>query len=206
MGINNVVKLYFISLFGLPSHPFFFFWQLIWRLISSSFSAQLTTPNPTHLPTSPPSPPCLSSSREQIFRQSTELVCRAYGEVHSAVTNPANGYKEPESLLLRMPQQVQALLSWGANQSRMPGAPNHMHQQQCTGLGAPHGRKGKGGPCTRQTQVLGLEALETILKKTRKERERDYKENACGREPHCVTDLVHKELILYICISWDKGP
>lgn len=49
--------------------------------------------------------------KEQIFRQSTELVCRAYGEVHSAVTNPANGYKEPESLLLRMPQQVQALLS-----------------------------------------------------------------------------------------------
>ncbi|KAL2096633.1 hypothetical protein ACEWY4_008781 [Coilia grayii] len=49
--------------------------------------------------------------KEQIFRQSTELVCRAYGEVHSAVTDPANGYKEPESVLLRSPQQVQALLS-----------------------------------------------------------------------------------------------
>ncbi|XP_063060336.1 conserved oligomeric Golgi complex subunit 6 [Engraulis encrasicolus] len=49
--------------------------------------------------------------KEQIFRQSTELVCRAYVEVHAAVTNPSNGYKEPESLLLRSPQQVQALLS-----------------------------------------------------------------------------------------------
>ncbi|XP_032360044.1 conserved oligomeric Golgi complex subunit 6 [Etheostoma spectabile] len=49
--------------------------------------------------------------KEQIFRQSTELVCRAYGEVYSALTSPANGYKDPENLLPRSPQQVQALLS-----------------------------------------------------------------------------------------------
>ena len=49
--------------------------------------------------------------REQIFRQSSELVCRAYGEVYAAVTNPANGYKEPENLVPRSPQQVTTLLS-----------------------------------------------------------------------------------------------
>ncbi|XP_078101888.1 conserved oligomeric Golgi complex subunit 6 isoform X2 [Sander vitreus] len=49
--------------------------------------------------------------KEQIFRQSTELVCRAYGEVYSALTSPANSYKDPENLLPRSPQQVQALLS-----------------------------------------------------------------------------------------------
>ncbi|XP_055051900.1 conserved oligomeric Golgi complex subunit 6 [Misgurnus anguillicaudatus] len=49
--------------------------------------------------------------KEQIFKQSTELVCRAYGELYKAVTNPANGYKEPESVLHRSPQQVQTLLS-----------------------------------------------------------------------------------------------
>ncbi|TNN75132.1 Conserved oligomeric Golgi complex subunit 6 [Liparis tanakae] len=49
--------------------------------------------------------------KEQIFRQSTELVCRAYREVHTALTSPANGYKDPENLLPRSPPQVQALLS-----------------------------------------------------------------------------------------------
>ncbi|KAJ8280646.1 hypothetical protein GJAV_G00057290 [Gymnothorax javanicus] len=49
--------------------------------------------------------------KEQIFRQSTELVCRAYGELYAAVTDPGNGYKEPESVLHRSPQQVQTLLS-----------------------------------------------------------------------------------------------
>uniref|UniRef100_A0A3B4UGI7 Conserved oligomeric Golgi complex subunit 6 n=1 Tax=Seriola dumerili TaxID=41447 RepID=A0A3B4UGI7_SERDU len=49
--------------------------------------------------------------KEQIFRQSTELVCRAYGEVYAALTSPANGYKDPENLLPRSPQQVQTLLS-----------------------------------------------------------------------------------------------
>ncbi|XP_046892347.1 conserved oligomeric Golgi complex subunit 6 [Hypomesus transpacificus] len=49
--------------------------------------------------------------KEQIFRQSSELVCRAYGEVYAAVTNPANGYKEPENLVPRSPQQVTTLLS-----------------------------------------------------------------------------------------------
>ncbi|KAB5550474.1 hypothetical protein PHYPO_G00054150 [Pangasianodon hypophthalmus] len=49
--------------------------------------------------------------KEQIFKQSTELVCRAYGEVYTAVTNPANGYREPENVLHRSPQQVQTLLS-----------------------------------------------------------------------------------------------
>uniref|UniRef100_A0A3Q1I6I5 Conserved oligomeric Golgi complex subunit 6 n=1 Tax=Anabas testudineus TaxID=64144 RepID=A0A3Q1I6I5_ANATE len=49
--------------------------------------------------------------KEQIFRQSTELVCRAYAEVYSALTSPANGYKDPETLVPRSPQQVQTLLS-----------------------------------------------------------------------------------------------
>ncbi|XP_051963265.1 conserved oligomeric Golgi complex subunit 6-like isoform X1 [Xyrauchen texanus] len=49
--------------------------------------------------------------KEQIFKQSTELMCRAYGEVYKAITNPANSYKEPESVLHRSPQQVQTLLS-----------------------------------------------------------------------------------------------
>uniref|UniRef100_A0A3P9IHU7 Conserved oligomeric Golgi complex subunit 6 n=1 Tax=Oryzias latipes TaxID=8090 RepID=A0A3P9IHU7_ORYLA len=49
--------------------------------------------------------------KEQIFRQSTELVCRAYAEVYSALNNPNNGYKDPETLLPRTPQQVQTLLS-----------------------------------------------------------------------------------------------
>ncbi|XP_061684304.1 conserved oligomeric Golgi complex subunit 6 [Syngnathoides biaculeatus] len=49
--------------------------------------------------------------KDQIFTQSTELVCRAYGEVHSALGSPANGYNEPEQLLPRSPQQVRALLS-----------------------------------------------------------------------------------------------
>uniref|UniRef100_A0AAZ3PCN1 Conserved oligomeric Golgi complex subunit 6 n=1 Tax=Oncorhynchus tshawytscha TaxID=74940 RepID=A0AAZ3PCN1_ONCTS len=48
---------------------------------------------------------------DQIFNQSTELVCRAYGEVYTAVTSPANSYKEPDNLVPRSPQQVQALLS-----------------------------------------------------------------------------------------------
>ncbi|XP_051934424.1 conserved oligomeric Golgi complex subunit 6 [Hippocampus zosterae] len=48
--------------------------------------------------------------KEQIFSQSTELVCRAYGEVHAALNGPANAYKDPERLLPRSPQQVRALL------------------------------------------------------------------------------------------------
>ncbi|XP_060902937.1 conserved oligomeric Golgi complex subunit 6 [Labrus mixtus] len=49
--------------------------------------------------------------KEQIFRQSTELVCRAYSEVYAALTSPANNYKDPENLVPRSPQQVQTLLS-----------------------------------------------------------------------------------------------
>ncbi|KAM8903272.1 conserved oligomeric Golgi complex subunit 6 [Spinachia spinachia] len=49
--------------------------------------------------------------KEQIFRQSTNLVCRAYGEVYAALSSPANSYKDPENLLPRSPQQVQTLLS-----------------------------------------------------------------------------------------------
>lgn len=49
--------------------------------------------------------------KEQIIKHSTELVCRAYDEVHAAVMNPVNGYKDPESILHRSPQQVQTLLS-----------------------------------------------------------------------------------------------
>ncbi|KAL4647730.1 conserved oligomeric Golgi complex subunit 6 [Arapaima gigas] len=49
--------------------------------------------------------------KEQIFHQSTDLVRRAYGEVYAAVMDAANGYKEPETVLHRTPQQVQTLLS-----------------------------------------------------------------------------------------------
>ncbi|XP_063474918.1 conserved oligomeric Golgi complex subunit 6 isoform X5 [Symphalangus syndactylus] len=49
--------------------------------------------------------------REQIVKQSTELVCRAYQEVYAAVMNPINEYKDPENILHRSPQQVQTLLS-----------------------------------------------------------------------------------------------
>ncbi|XP_004711326.1 conserved oligomeric Golgi complex subunit 6 [Echinops telfairi] len=48
--------------------------------------------------------------KEQILKQSTDLVCRAYSEVHAAVMDPANEYKDPENILHRSPQQVQALL------------------------------------------------------------------------------------------------
>lgn len=54
---------------------------------------------------------CLFVNREQIIKQSTELVCRAYGEVYAAVMNPVNEYKDPGSILHRSPQQVQTLLS-----------------------------------------------------------------------------------------------
>nr|DBA32579.1 TPA: hypothetical protein GDO54_000361 [Pyxicephalus adspersus] len=49
--------------------------------------------------------------KEQIIKQSTELVCRAYSEIYEAVMNPTNSYKEPTSILQRSPQQVQNLLS-----------------------------------------------------------------------------------------------
>ncbi|EDL35231.1 component of oligomeric golgi complex 6, isoform CRA_b [Mus musculus] len=49
--------------------------------------------------------------KEQIIKQSTELVCRAYAEVHAAVMNPDNAYKDPESILHRSPEQVKTLLS-----------------------------------------------------------------------------------------------
>ncbi|XP_075706158.1 conserved oligomeric Golgi complex subunit 6 isoform X2 [Rhinoderma darwinii] len=49
--------------------------------------------------------------KEQIMKQSTELVCRAYRELYDAVMDPANSYKEPASILHRSPQQVQTLLS-----------------------------------------------------------------------------------------------
>ncbi|XP_063474919.1 conserved oligomeric Golgi complex subunit 6 isoform X6 [Symphalangus syndactylus] len=49
--------------------------------------------------------------KEQIVKQSTELVCRAYQEVYAAVMNPINEYKDPENILHRSPQQVQTLLS-----------------------------------------------------------------------------------------------
>lgn len=55
---------------------------------------------------------CLLIHREQIIKQSTELVCRAYAEVHAAVMNPDNAYKDPESILHRSPEQVKTLLSW----------------------------------------------------------------------------------------------
>lgn len=49
--------------------------------------------------------------KEQIIKQSTELVCRAYRELYDAVMDPANSYREPASILQRSPQQVQTLLS-----------------------------------------------------------------------------------------------
>ncbi|KAK2508859.1 hypothetical protein MC885_019066 [Smutsia gigantea] len=49
--------------------------------------------------------------KEQIIKQSTELVCRAYGEVYAAVMNPISEYRDPGSILHRSPQQVQTLLS-----------------------------------------------------------------------------------------------
>ncbi|XP_068121136.1 conserved oligomeric Golgi complex subunit 6 [Hyperolius riggenbachi] len=49
--------------------------------------------------------------KEQIIKQSTELVCRAYSELYEAVLDPANGYKDPTSILHRSPEQVQNLLS-----------------------------------------------------------------------------------------------
>ncbi|KAM7331181.1 hypothetical protein ACRRTK_010370 [Alexandromys fortis] len=49
--------------------------------------------------------------KEQIVKQSTELICRAYEEVHAAVMNPVNAYKDPESILHRSPEQVKTLLS-----------------------------------------------------------------------------------------------
>ncbi|CAH2224999.1 conserved oligomeric Golgi complex subunit 6 [Pelobates cultripes] len=49
--------------------------------------------------------------KEQVIKQSTELVFRAYGELYEAVMNPSNGYKDPTSILHRSPQQVQTLLS-----------------------------------------------------------------------------------------------
>ncbi|KAF3825868.1 hypothetical protein GH733_006695 [Mirounga leonina] len=49
--------------------------------------------------------------KEQIIKQSTELVCRAYGEVYAAVMNPVHEYRDPESILHRSPQQVHTLLS-----------------------------------------------------------------------------------------------
>ncbi|XP_066495680.1 conserved oligomeric Golgi complex subunit 6 isoform X2 [Tiliqua scincoides] len=52
-----------------------------------------------------------ASVKQHIVKLSTELVCRAYSEVYSAVMNPDNGYKDPETILPRSPHQVQALLS-----------------------------------------------------------------------------------------------
>ncbi|XP_040282019.1 conserved oligomeric Golgi complex subunit 6 isoform X1 [Bufo bufo] len=49
--------------------------------------------------------------KEQIIKQSTELVCRAYKELYDAVMDPVNSYREPTSILQRSPQQVQTLLS-----------------------------------------------------------------------------------------------
>ncbi|KAM9172144.1 conserved oligomeric Golgi complex subunit 6 isoform 3-T3 [Pangshura tecta] len=49
--------------------------------------------------------------KEQIIKQSTELVFRAYSDIYAAVMNPANEYKDPETILHRSPHQVQSLLS-----------------------------------------------------------------------------------------------
>ncbi|XP_026524371.1 conserved oligomeric Golgi complex subunit 6 isoform X1 [Notechis scutatus] len=49
--------------------------------------------------------------RQQIIKQSTELICRAYTELYAAVMNPDNAYKDPETILHRSPHQVQSLLS-----------------------------------------------------------------------------------------------
>lgn len=69
--------------------------------------------------------------REQIFRQSTELVCRAYGEVYAALTSPANAYKDPENLLPRSPEQVQTLLCWAAPGESQRGTPCRLFKESC---------------------------------------------------------------------------
>ena len=79
-------------------------WNFL-RLLSLLFSDYMLT----HI--------CLFVNREQIIKQSTELVCRAYGEVYAAVMNPVNEYKDPGSILHRSPQQVQTLLSWSSSLS-----------------------------------------------------------------------------------------
>lgn len=77
-----------------------------WFKYEASYSYQLSTLLSNYVFTY-----CLLITREQIIKQSTELVCRAYGEVYAAVMNPVNEYKDPESILHRSPQQVQTLLS-----------------------------------------------------------------------------------------------
>ncbi|XP_063474917.1 conserved oligomeric Golgi complex subunit 6 isoform X4 [Symphalangus syndactylus] len=73
---------------------------------------QLTCQSPVETPSQThPEIMLYQLTREQIVKQSTELVCRAYQEVYAAVMNPINEYKDPENILHRSPQQVQTLLS-----------------------------------------------------------------------------------------------
>ncbi|XP_038050783.1 conserved oligomeric Golgi complex subunit 6-like isoform X2 [Patiria miniata] len=48
--------------------------------------------------------------REEITKRGTELVCGAYQLLFDSITNPANGYQEPKSIVIRTPDQVRALL------------------------------------------------------------------------------------------------
>ncbi|XP_016780709.3 conserved oligomeric Golgi complex subunit 6 isoform X3 [Pan troglodytes] len=80
--------------------------NLLHSVFQLTCQSPVETPSQTH-----PEIMLYQLTREQIVKQSTELVCRAYGEVYAAVMNPINEYKDPENILHRSPQQVQTLLS-----------------------------------------------------------------------------------------------
>ncbi|XP_013389501.1 conserved oligomeric Golgi complex subunit 6-like [Lingula anatina] len=48
--------------------------------------------------------------RETTRKRSMELIVSAYEELYTAITNPQNGYKDPQNLMPRTPEQVKHLL------------------------------------------------------------------------------------------------
>eukprot|EP00112_Aurelia_sp_Birch-Aquarium-sp1_P010006 Seg2159.4 transcript_id=Seg2159.4/GoldUCD/mRNA.D3Y31 product="Conserved oligomeric Golgi complex subunit 6" protein_id=Seg2159.4/GoldUCD/D3Y31 len=48
--------------------------------------------------------------RDTVNKKSIDLVCLAFNAVHAAISNPANNYENPQTLLLRSPDQVLTLL------------------------------------------------------------------------------------------------
>lgn len=48
--------------------------------------------------------------RDNITKQSVELICAAYSHIYTAVNNPSNDYKEPRSIMPRTPDHVEKLL------------------------------------------------------------------------------------------------
>ncbi|XP_071174506.1 conserved oligomeric Golgi complex subunit 6-like [Mytilus edulis] len=49
--------------------------------------------------------------RENVKRQSVDLICGAYKQMYEAVCKPENDYKEPQGIVPRTPEQVVKLLS-----------------------------------------------------------------------------------------------